>query len=510
MAKTVLDLNHIQARTYFLDEKNYCSIDLPKYITFQPLLDSLDKSLNNRPLSSLCDQINKPEDDECINYKLLSNKDSHYAWRPFEIINPAIYVDLAHFITEESNWNQIVARFKDYRNPRIVCCSIPTVKRYKKTRKGSQILAWWEGIEQESLKLSLTYSYVFDADITNCYGSIYTHSIAWALHGKTDARKDRSTKQLLGSKIDHRFQAMRYRQTNGIPQGNAISDLIAEIVLGYVDLLLADKIASHRPKISPNDYRILRYRDDYKIFTNKPDLGKTILRYVSGCLSDLGMHLNTSKTRESSDAVLASVKEDKVDELFIHPKEDNYSKWLLQIHATICKHPNSGKAVRQLNYFHHKLFARYEAKEKLKSYENPEVMLGIVVNIAVANPKYYNWSVSIISILLAYVAKYKRKQLASRIVRKFETIPNTGLLDIWLQRVTFPEDPTRKYAEKFCKLVTLGGYPGNGTIWSLEWLAEPVIKKIITETKIIDTAELARMTTVVDRTETDSFNEQPS
>lgn len=47
--------------------------------------------------------------------------------------------------------------------------------------KAKQILKWWESVEQESICLSLEYEYVFDTDVADCYSSIYTHSIAWAI-----------------------------------------------------------------------------------------------------------------------------------------------------------------------------------------------------------------------------------------------------------------------------------------------------------------------------------------
>lgn len=509
--KAIHQLDYKRAREFFVAAESYCNVDLPKYVNFQPLLDAVNKKLDRNELSSWYDSSLKPHDDDKVNYRLLGNKDSNYAWRPYELINPALYVDLVHLITDVQNWDVLVKRFDHFtKYNSVVCCSMPLVKRHRTTQRGTQILSWWEGVEQESLKLSLKFNYVFDADITNCYGSIYTHSISWALHGKQAARADRNSKVLLGSRVDEKFQTMRYRQTNGIPQGNALSDFIAELVLGHVDELITEKIKKHKPAIAVNEFKILRYRDDYKIFTNKPELGKKLLRYISETLSDFGMHLNTAKTKESSDPILASVKEDKVDELFVTPKEDNYAKWLLQIYATINKHPNSGKAVRQLNYFHKQLHARHEAKHKLQPYEKADVMLGIITNIAIRNPKYYNWSVAIISILLDFIAKSSRRGSASSIVRKFESIPNTGLLDIWLQRATFPEHPQRKYNEPFCSLVTLDKYPGNELLWSLSWLSEQSLKKIINKTPIIDRNELVKLKTIIDRNETDNFKTQPS
>ena len=506
---SIINLSNIKARQHLLSAESYSNVDLPKYVDFQPILDAVDQKLTDKRLSDWYQSSFLPHDDEKVNYRLLGNKDGSYGWRPYELVHPALYVDIVHLLTTPENWQELCERFKQFEKYNLIKCrSMPGAKQYKKTQKGTQILTWWEGIEQEAIKTALSFSHVYDADISNCYGSIYTHSISWALHGKTDARADRNTKSLLGSKIDEKMQTMRYRQTNGIPQGNTVSDIIAELVLGYADLLITDKIK--KLKLSSREFKVLRYRDDYKIFTNQPEQGKKILKIVSEVLSDLGMHLNTSKTKESSDAVIASVKEDKIDELFVTPRENNYSKWLLQIYATIKRHPNSGKVVRQLNLFHEKLFDRHERHDKLASYENAEVMMSMIVNIAIRNPKYYNWSVAIISILLEYTAKSKRKPIASKIVKRFESVPNTGLLDIWLQRVTFSSHPERNYNEPFCKLVTTKKYPGNDHIWSSDWLAEANIKAIIRKTPIVNRAELTKLKPVMDRAETDNFRAQPT
>lgn len=60
---------------------------------------------------------------------------------------------------------------------------------------------------------------------------------------------------------------MQYKQTNGIPQGGVLFDFIAEMVLGYSDLLLYEELQ----RIGITDYKILRYRDDYRIFSNSKE-----------------------------------------------------------------------------------------------------------------------------------------------------------------------------------------------------------------------------------------------
>ncbi|WP_253844953.1 RNA-directed DNA polymerase [Prevotella intermedia] len=100
--------------------------------------------------------------------------------------------------------------------------------KYQKSHKSASILNWWEEIEQKSISLSVQYKYMFTTDITDCYKSIYTHSIAWALMGKDNAKIKKGEKGYIGNIIDTYMQGMQYGQTNGIPQGSVLFDFIAE------------------------------------------------------------------------------------------------------------------------------------------------------------------------------------------------------------------------------------------------------------------------------------------
>ena len=62
-------------------------------------------------------------------------------------------------------------------------------------------------------------------------------------------------------------------------------DFIAEIVLGYVDEMIGVELGS------PADVRILRYRDDYRIFSNTQERGEEVLKTVSDKLRVVGMRL---------------------------------------------------------------------------------------------------------------------------------------------------------------------------------------------------------------------------
>ena len=204
--KSILELSHEDARRFFLKPENYCSLDLPPYIAFGKLLTDVEQVLNGQQLSALS---SKPRDHDDINYTILNNKDGKYAWRPFQLIHPALYVSLVHRITEEQNWQLICERFNEFfNNSQIRCLSLPVVSLTDEKDKAEQVSHWWHEVEQKSIILSLDYEYLLETDITDCYGSIYTHSIAWALHTKSEAKKkeNRNNNNLIGSVIDNHIQ----------------------------------------------------------------------------------------------------------------------------------------------------------------------------------------------------------------------------------------------------------------------------------------------------------------
>lgn len=172
-------------------------------------------------------------------------------------------------------------------------------------------MSWWDKIEQNSIKLSLEYIYIFKTDIVNCYSEIYTHSIVWALHTKKVAKEKRKDNKLLGNNIDKHLQAMSNGQTNGIPQGSVLMDFIAEILLKYSDELISYEIEKNT-KLKEK-FKILRYRDDYRIFVKEIEIGREIMKIITKVLSSLGLKLNTPKTGYYNDIILSSIKEDKLE-----------------------------------------------------------------------------------------------------------------------------------------------------------------------------------------------------
>jgi len=95
--KTLLDLTHTKAREYLLRQNSYSDIDLPEYFTFSNLLAKLSKEPSISSISN--NQFNVAKQLDNVNYSFLNNKDGKFAWRPLQLINPALYVYLVFKIT---------------------------------------------------------------------------------------------------------------------------------------------------------------------------------------------------------------------------------------------------------------------------------------------------------------------------------------------------------------------------------------------------------------------------
>jgi hypothetical protein len=269
-----------------------------------------------------------------------------------------------------------------------------------------------------------------------------------SLHGKKDMKaiKNRNCQSHLGNRIDEYLKNMSHGQTNGIPQGSSLMDFIAEIVLGYADLLLSEEIGK---KIK--DYKILRYRDDYRIFTNNLRDGEQILKYLTEIMISLGLKLNAEKTNSTNDIVTGAIKKDKLyciknelsvtdrqkqttpddKQALIRAKATNYNfqKYLLIIYELSKEYPNSGSLNRALDIFYCRLLETKDFKENIP-------LISIASDIAYKNPSTYSYVAAIVSYLLSYITDDShKKDPLKRIIKKFNNIPNTGYLMIWLQRI---------------------------------------------------------------------------
>ncbi|EOV0043937.1 RNA-directed DNA polymerase [Vibrio vulnificus] len=493
--KQLLDLTHEEAKQHFLRDSSYFNGDLPSYISFAPLLEKVDKELNGRPFLQFRQGIN-PADCEGVNYSLITNKDGRLSWRPYELIHPLIYVGLVDVICEKKHWEFIVKRFTEFSEGLVECCSLPVISTDDNKDQAAQVKKWWQAVEQKSLTYSLEFNNVLHTDVTDCYGSLYTHSVVWALHGLKEAKEKKRDKKLLGNIIDFHLQSSRYGQTNGIPQGSALMDLVAEMVLGYVDELINNELAES------SDVKVLRYRDDYRIFTNSNDRSEEVLKINSDKLRTVGMKLGVSKTFHSSNVISGSIKPDKLAGIELQTlrtsNAKSIQKQLLRLHSFGLKYPNSGALRRLVSEFHSTVVKQKESPDDL------EVQVAIATDIAFVSPATFPAVAGILSHLISLAENDSKSKLWAKVRAKMSRIPYNGYLEVWLQRVIKPKSVAIDFEsiEPLCNLVEGNEHP----LWNSEWIASKKILKAL-ETKSIIVADATEIDEVVQPEEVELFTQ---
>ena len=517
---TILDLDHEQARRLLMQPESYCTINLPDYINFSEILNTAERLLHRYSSSVVTSKGLKQHNQnaggakqyrsdsaepkdllEGVNYRILKNKDGLLSWRPMELINPMIYAALVNKITEEASWNLVRNQFSLFQqSSNVECCSIP--RGLFTYAEKSAILNWWETFEQRSIALSLEYQYMGKTDISDCYGTIYTHSIAWALHGKSVAKHNKS-RTLLGNYIDSQLQDMHSRQTVGIPQGSVLSDLLSEIVLGYADYLLVEEL-SLVPDLLRSKYKILRYRDDYRIFASSREDVHLILLSLMKVLSGLNFKLGAAKTSISDDVILDSVEPDKVDWLLRGYDGTNVHKKLLALSRFARGYPHSGTIVRELQKLSNYLNSTISFPQKR------DVLIAQVVDVVVRNPRCYPIGARILSQLLAREDECAQRAYLIKIVDRCRMVPNSGLFDIWLQRIARAFGIDVEYGEPLCcdiESVVIGNQSVVNP-WPWQWLTDP-LRKDMEGISIFDFNMLNSLSAVISSDEVGDLSSYP-
>lgn len=496
--RLVTELSAEEARQFFLKQESYSTIDLPRYFQFNELIQEVGQVMEGKSLNQLCkggQSGARPYDR--VNYPLLSNKDGRYSWRPLELLHPALYVSLVKGITSPDHWKHICDRFSSFReDSTIECLSLPIETNNENTDKAEQIYQWWQTAEQKSVELSLDFDILLQTDLVDCYADIYTHSIAWALHGKEKAKQARNDLNLLGNVIDKTIQDMHQGQTNGLPQGSVLMDFIAEMVLGYADTELTLLLEC----LEKNDYQILRYRDDYRIFVNNPKTGEYILKCLTEVMIGLGLKLGPSKTSVSTEVIRSSIKSDKLDWMFRTHRRRNFQDHLLIIHDHSLNHPNSGSVFVAMQDYFRRLQPRDDRAIEVHS---PLPLVAILTDIAYRNPRTYPIFAAILSRLFPFVETDQQKaELVGKILRRFSQIPNTGHMEVWLQRICLSFADSTEFSEPLCALVR----QKETSLWNNCWISAKDLLGALDTKNVVSLEVLSELEDTVSMEEVALFN----
>ncbi|MBB1477733.1 antiviral reverse transcriptase Drt3b [Shewanella sp. SG41-3] len=166
-------------------------------------------------------------------------------------------------------------------------------------KKINNIHQFFESIDYH--KCEKRYDHMSQLDISKCFDSIYTHSIAWAVLGKGAVKHSIAYSggqdvllKTFPDNFDRLLRTQNYNETNGILIGPEVSRIFAEIILQRIDYNLEKDLDLQNFKFGV-DYDVYRYVDDYFVFFNDEKAYKALFSSLEGLLSEYKLGINSEK-----------------------------------------------------------------------------------------------------------------------------------------------------------------------------------------------------------------------
>ena len=129
-------------------------------------------------------------------------------------------------------------------------------------------------------------------------------------------------------------------------------------------------------------------------------------------------------------------------------------------------------------------------------------LISIATEIAYHSPKTFPVCSAIISKLLsALPSDTERKQTIEKIYAKLSQLPNTGHMEIWLQRISHSFLPDLCFKEKLCHLVQ--GKPVD--LWNSSWISSAKLKDALDASRIVSKAKIRSIKPIVRPKEIELF-----
>jgi len=129
-------------------------------------------------------------------------------------------------------------------------------------------------------------THILKVDISQFYPALYTHAVGWAVDPRLRQRKHWNNKKLLGKQLDQLLMNMQGKVSQGVPIGNDLSFLLAEVVLAQVD-----------NELKPSAGRAYRWFDDYEIACCSRQEAEELLVALTRLLDTYRLRVNPKKTR---------------------------------------------------------------------------------------------------------------------------------------------------------------------------------------------------------------------
>lgn len=243
--------------------------------------------------------------------------------KPTKIANFTFYNDLLHKKNEDNcyEYSQIEEEDNEYEN----------LRSFFAYHKYSNIHKFYESYQFH--RSEKKFNNLLKIDVSKCFDSIYSHTIAWALFNKQIIKDNVNISlETFGGEFDKLMQTLNANETNGIVIGPEFSRIFAELILQQIDKCIFDNLLhnsdNNKRLIHKRDYEIFRYVDDYFVFYNSESDKDIILKEFKICLKEYKLHLNEKKSITYDKPIITeiSLAKQKISDLFSEHLKLNENK----------------------------------------------------------------------------------------------------------------------------------------------------------------------------------------
>lgn len=197
------------------------------------------------------------------------------------------YKDRLHDVLLGKKTDKMEMYFSEYEN----------LKTYFSYKRYTNIYKFYEDYRYQ--RAEKKFAHLLKMDVQNCFDSIYTHSIAWAISGGLEIYKDSFQGKFdgsVGALWDTMMHEMNYNETHGIVIGPECSRIFAEVIMQHIDRRVEQQllIKGYRNKV---DYECYRYVDDYFFFYNDETVKTEVEQALQSSLKEFKLCLSHEKSK---------------------------------------------------------------------------------------------------------------------------------------------------------------------------------------------------------------------
>jgi len=227
--------------------------------------------------------------------------------KPSSIANYIFFNDRLHIENRGDKYDDVEESGKEYES----------LKTFFTYMKYPNIHRFYEDYRYH--RAEKKYNSMYKFDISKCFDSMYTHSVAWAIYGKTVVKERmKGTDVTFPGRFDSFMQNANFGETNGILIGPEFSRIFSEVILQSIDKEIECYLREERFLIFKRDYEVYRYVDDYFIFYNDNDTRDEILSRYKVAMKTFKMSVSEVKNKEYGKPLITelTIAKNKIVTLF--------------------------------------------------------------------------------------------------------------------------------------------------------------------------------------------------